>query len=56
VRRCERNAAYCRVGKGSLEPEHSLQAQTEYDKDMICPGRIEATKQKKKSDRLSKNV
>ena len=30
-----RVAAYCRVSKGGLEPEHSLQAQTEYYKEMI---------------------
>lgn len=30
-----RVAAYCRVSKGGVEPEHSLQAQTEYYKEMI---------------------
>ena len=30
-----RVAAYCRVSKGGLEPEHSLQAQADYYKEMI---------------------
>lgn len=31
-----RVAAYCRVSRGGAEPEHSLQAQAAYYKEMIC--------------------
>lgn len=31
-----RVAAYCRASRGSAEPEHSLKAQADFYKEMIC--------------------